>query len=67
MIVNRLEISFADDENLLTLGYVEGCADCCTILDILKTTVPVKWVDFTMCKLYLIKVTLKNTLERGNE
>lgn len=59
MIVNRLEISFADDENLLTLGYVEGCADCCTILDILKTTVPVKWVDFTMCKLYLIKVTLK--------
>ena len=39
MIVNRLEISFADDENLLTLGYVEGCVDCCTILNILKTTV----------------------------
>ena len=53
MTVNRLEISFGDDENVLTLGYVEGYVDRCTILNILKTTVPVKC---TMCKLYLIKV-----------
>ena len=53
MIVNRLEISFGDDENVLTLGYVEGYVDRCTILNILKTIVPVK---YTMCKLYLIKV-----------
>lgn len=51
MIISGFEISLGDDENVLTLDY----GDRCTILNILKTIVPVTGVDFIICKLYLGK------------
>lgn len=63
MIISGFEISFRDDENVLTLDY----GDRCTILNILKTIVPVTWVDFIICKLYLGKAFFfffKATLDR---
>lgn len=51
MIANGSEVSLGDEEDVLTLDYDDGC----TTLNILKTIILFKWMNFIICKLYLSK------------